>query len=302
MPPITTQFTQQIPSCAPYQNLTASLAHTRRVNQETLTAAGGDVLTGCCETCGDILVIHPTSPALNPPPGSLGAFGTTYGQRENGLVQDLFRTTGAAPHEFLSPTFDLTCNVADSFTGVHNGTIIITGPGTFTGSATGTASGAASGAYTISLTGTGDASSGSFTGSISGVITGTFSGTYPEPSPTSSSTIFTISAPTPPAGSIVVARSAFSVSTLTFSGAIRCVNRCYERATWTSCNRGGLVLEVFRDSDDVLLFDYANKHHGVRSMADALLLLRDFNCAACFLGAPQALCAQTWTFDAVGIP
>jgi hypothetical protein len=298
MPPITTQFTQQIPSCAPYQNLTASLAHTRRVNQETLTAAGGDVLTGCCETCGDILVIHPTSPTLNP---STGPFNTTYGQRENGLVQDLFRTTGAPPHEFLSPTFDLTCNVADSFTGVHNGTITIGGPG-FTGSATGTASGAVTGAYSISLTGTGDVNSGSFTGSISGAITGTFSGTYPEPSPTSSSTIFTISAPTPPAGSIVVARSAFSVSTLTFSGAIRCVNRCYERATWSSCNRNGLVLEVCRDSDDVVLFDYANKHHGVRSMADALLLLRTFNCAACFLGAPQALCAQTWTFDAVGIP
>lgn len=87
-----------------------------------------------------------------------------------------------------------------------------------------------------------------------------------------------------------------------FTGRIKCVNRCYERATWTSCNRNGLVLEVFRDSDDVLLCNYTNKHHGVRSMADALLLLDTFNCAACFKGITQALCAQTWTFDAPGIP
>lgn len=299
MPPLTTRFTQQIIENFPYQNLSGSLAHTRRVNQETLTAAGGDVLTGCCETCGDILVIHPTSPMANPAPGP---FLTTYGQRESGLIQDLFRTTGSPPHEFLSPTFDLTCDVATSFTGSHNGTITPTGGSTFSGAASGFASGAASGAYTIALTGSGTTSSGTFSGTISGAISGTFTGSYPEPSPTSSSTTFTISSPTPPAGSIVVARSTFTLASFRFSGAIRCVNRCYERATWSSCNRNGLVLEVFRDSDDVLLFDYTNKHHGVRSMADALLLLRNFNCAACFKSAPQALCAQTWTFDAVGIP
>lgn len=299
MPPLTTTFTQQIPACNPYAPFQQSVANARRSNFETLPVGDGTIIPDCCKECGDWIGIGPT----NPPFGVPSAFSTFGGVRVNGFSQNLSRTTTADPHEFLSPTFYLNCTKSPVVAGSHSGQLTPTGGANFTGSATGSAPGF--GAYSISLTGTfSSPSSGTFTGTISGAITGTLSGSFPGPSdPLLPSTDYTISSPVLFPGSVVVGRSTYNPGAFTkFTGQITTRQKCYERATWSSCNKSGLLLEVFREADDVLLFTYLNKHHGVRCGSDALLLLDYFSCAACLDGVPQALCASMTITDDPAVP
>lgn len=185
---------------------------------------------------------------------------------------------------FTSNSFKLCGGSGAAFAGTHSGTGTVSGAN-FNGTGTGTLTGGLTGNYQLTITGSfSSPGEATFTGTLSGNLNGTFSGIISGGVVTS--VTYTI---TSPVGATATSDGAGTFSTFggglffNFSGSLSGFSpppiMVYYQVEWSTCNAGGITLQMLLLADDSLIAEWTNTYYALWNSRKTILHLNHRTCS-----------------------